>query len=421
MFFCYYLIVYYSLILILRGAFMDLSSLIQKNNTKIIFVILDGLGGLPINGKTELEMANKPNLDSLARVSACGLHIPVDYGITPGSGPGHFGVFGYDPLQYEIGRGVLEALGLDIELQKTDVALRCNYATIKNGLIVDRRAGRIPTEKNIELTNMLSENIKEIDGVKIILKPGKEHRFCLVMRFSKNITEKQAMVTDTDPQKEGKPPAEPIALNKESIEVAEIAKKFIKKAEEILKNEEKANYVLLRGFSALPDIPSFEQKYGLKACSIAVYPMYRGITKLLGMDILPVEGDIKEEMELLKKVYKDYDFVFLHIKKIDSFGEDGNFEGKIKKIEEFDSFIPEILSLNPDTLVITGDHSTPCLLKTHSWHPVPLLIKSPYVFGATVNSFTERECLKGELGIIHATSIMPLVLANTLRLRKFGA
>lgn len=400
---------------------MDLSSLIQKNNTKIVFIILDGVGGLPIDGKTELERANKPNLDSLARVSACGLHIPVDYGITPGSGPGHFGVFGYDPLKYEIGRGVLEALGVDIELQKTDVAIRCNYATKKDGLIVDRRAGRISTEKNIELTKRLSENIDEIDGVKIILKPGKEHRFCLVMRFKKEITEKQAMVKDTDPQKEGKPPFEPTPLNEESLEVSEIAKKFIKKAEEILKNEEKANYVLLRGFSALPDIPSFEQKYGLKACSIAVYPMYRGITKLLGMDTIPVQGDIKEEVEILKKVYKDYDFIFLHVKKIDSFGEDGNFEGKVKKIEEFDSFLPEILSLNPDALVITGDHSTPCLLKTHSWHPVPLLIKSPYVLGGTVNSFTERECLKGEIGIIRSVSIMPLVLANTLRLRKFGA
>ncbi|WP_353685701.1 2,3-bisphosphoglycerate-independent phosphoglycerate mutase [Thermodesulfovibrio sp. 3462-1] len=400
---------------------MDISSLVQKNNTKIVFVILDGVGGLPINGKTELEAANKPNLDALARVSACGLHIPVYYGITPGSGPGHFGVFGYDPLQYEIGRGVLEALGLGIELKKTDVALRCNYATIKNGIIVDRRAGRIPTEKNIELTERLSNQIKEIDGVEIILKPGKEHRFCLVMRFPKVINENNAMVTDTDPQKERKPPAEPLALNEESKEVSEIAKKFIKKAEEILKNEERANYVLLRGFSALPHIPSFEEKYALKACSIAVYPMYRGITRLLGMETLPVEGDIKEEVEMLKKVYKDYDFIFVHIKKTDSFGEDGNFEGKIKKIEEFDSFLPEIISLNPDTVVITGDHSTPSLLKAHSWHPVPLLIKSPYVLGGTVNAFTERECLKGELGIIPATAIMPMVLANTLRLRKFGA
>ncbi|MCS7215089.1 MAG: 2,3-bisphosphoglycerate-independent phosphoglycerate mutase [Thermodesulfovibrio sp.] len=400
---------------------MDLSALIQKNSTKIIFIILDGLGGLPIDGKTELERANKPNLDNLAKISACGLHLPVDYGITPGSGPGHFGVFGYDPLKYEIGRGVLEALGLDIELQKTDVAIRCNYATKKDGLIVDRRAGRIATEKNIELTSRLSKYINEIDGVKIILKPGKEHRFCLVMRFPKEIREKEAWVKDTDPQKEGKQPLDPVPLNSESLEVAEVAKKFIQKAEEILKNEEKANFVLLRGFSALPEIPSFEQKYGLKACSIAVYPMYRGITKLLGMDTVPVEGDIEEEVELLKKVYKDYDFLFFHVKKVDSFGEDGNFEGKVKKIEEFDRFLPEILSLNPDALVITGDHSTPCILKAHSWHPVPLLIKSPYVLGGMVNSFTERECLKGELGIIHSLSIMPLVLANTLRLRKFGA
>jgi len=400
---------------------MDISSLIQKNSTKIIFVILDGVGGLPINGKTELESANKPNLDALAKISACGLHIPVSYGITPGSGPGHFGVFGYDPLKYEIGRGVLEALGLGIELQKTDVAIRCNYATIKNGVITDRRAGRIPTEKNIELTARLSDEIKEIDGVKIILKPGKEHRFCLVMRFPENITEKEAMVKDTDPQKEGKAPNEPIPLTEEAKRVADIAKNFIEKAHEILKKEEKANYTLLRGFSALPDIPSFEEKYGLKSASIAVYPMYRGIAKLLGMATIPVEGDIKEEIELLKKVYKDYDYIFLHVKKTDSFGEDGNFEGKVKKIEEFDSYLPEILSLNPDVVVITGDHSTPSLLKAHSWHPVPLLIKSQYVWGGTSKAFTERECLKGEIGIIPAIAIMPLVLANSLRLRKFGA
>ncbi|GAB6184340.1 2,3-bisphosphoglycerate-independent phosphoglycerate mutase [Thermodesulfovibrio hydrogeniphilus] len=400
---------------------MNITSLVQKNNTKIIFLLLDGVGGLPINGKTELEAANKPNLDALARVSACGLHVPVSYGITPGSGPGHFGVFGYDPLKYEIGRGVLEALGLGIELKKTDVAIRCNYATIRDGVIVDRRAGRIPTEKNVELTGLLASQIKEIEGVEIILKPGKEHRFCLVMRFSHEIKESEAMVKDTDPQKEGKAPLEPVPFDKQAEKVAEIAKKFIDLASQILKNEERANFVLLRGFSSLPDIPSFEQKYGLKACSIAVYPMYRGITKLLGMETIPVEGDIKEEIEVLKNVYKDYDFIFVHIKKTDSYGEDGNFEAKAKKIEEFDKYLPEFLSLNPDVLVITGDHSTPSLLKSHSWHPVPLLIKSPYVLGGTVQSFTERECLKGELGIIPAVAIMPLLLANSLRLKKYGA
>jgi 2,3-bisphosphoglycerate-independent phosphoglycerate mutase len=205
---------------------MDISSLIQKNETKIIFIILDGVGGLPVNGRTELESAYKPNLDALAKSSACGLHIPVAHGITPGSGPGHFGVFGYDPFQYEIGRGMLEALGLDLELKKTDIALRCNYATLKDGLIVDRRAGRIPTEKNIELTRRLSDEIKEIDGAEIILKSGKEHRFCLVMRFPENITEKEAMVTDTDPQKEGKPPLQPKPLNEDSRKVAEVAKKI---------------------------------------------------------------------------------------------------------------------------------------------------------------------------------------------------
>lgn len=400
---------------------MDIVELVQKNNSKIVFIILDGVGGLPINDKTELEAANKPNLDNLAKVSACGLHIPVAPGITPGSGPGHFGVFGYEPTKYEIGRGVLEALGLEIELKKTDVALRCNYATLKDGVIVDRRAGRIPTEKNQELTSALSEKIREIDGVEIILKAGKEHRFCLVMRFPHEMRQEDAMVNDTDPQKEGKSPLEPKGLNSSSEKVAEVAKKFIERAREILKDEEKANFVLLRGFSALPDIPTFEQRYGLKAVSVAVYPMYRGITKLLGMETVKVEGDIKEEIDTVKQVYKDYDYVFLHIKKTDSYGEDGNFEGKVRKIEEFDKYLPDILSLNPDVLVITGDHSTPSLLRAHSWHPVPLLIKSPYVLGGTSMAFTERECLKGELGIIPATSIMPLVLANALRLRKYGA
>mgnify|MGYP001127032896 CR=1 FL=1 len=400
---------------------MDISQLIQRNNSKIVFIILDGVGGLPINGKTELEAAHKPNLDSLSQTSACGMHIPVAHGITPGSGPGHFGVFGYDPLKYDIGRGVLEALGLEVNLQKTDVAIRCNYSTIQNGIIVDRRAGRIPTEKNIELTSRLSAKIREIDGVEIILKPGKEHRFSLVFRFKEIISQNEAMVKDTDPQKENNPPLNPEALNKESEKVARIAEKFINQAKEILKNEDKANFVLLRGFSALPNIPSFEEKYGLKACSITAYPMYGGITKLTGMETLKVEGDIKEEIDLLKKVYKDYDFIFVHIKKIDSFGEDGNFQEKVKKIEEFDSYLPHITSLNPDVLLITGDHSTPAILKSHSWHPVPLLLKSPFVLGGLSKAFTERECLKGELGIIPATSIMSLVLANSLRLRKFGA
>jgi len=398
-----------------------IESLIQKNDTKILMIVLDGLGGLPINGKTELEIAHTPNLDRLARESATGLHIPVSYGITPGSGPGHFGIFGYDPLKYQIGRGVLEALGLGLRLGPTDVAFRGNYATKKNGLIIDRRAGRIPTEQSRKLTERLQQEIKEIDSAQIIFAPGMEHRFAAVMRFAEPVPEEAAAVKDTDPQKENKPALEPEPLNPQATRVASIAKTLIQKAEEILKDEPKANTVLLRGFSKVPHIPQFQERFGLKALAIAVYPMYRGLASLVGMDTPQVEGDIKEELALLKEQWNNYDFFFVHIKKVDSYGEDGNFQAKAKKIEEFDSYLPEFLALKPDVLIITGDHSTPSVLKSHSWHPVPLLIKGPYVLGGISKAFTERECLKGELGIFPAMHILPIALANAGRLKKFGA
>ncbi len=398
-----------------------LDTLIQKNDTKIVMVVLDGLGGLPINGTTEMEAANTPNLDSLARRSATGLHIPVAPGITPGSGPGHLGIFGYNPMDWQIGRGVLEALGLGMELKNTDVAMRCNYATMKDGLIVDRRAGRIPTEQSKKLTELLQKEIPQIDDVKLIFAPGMEHRFAVVFRFPDELPDGADLVNDTDPQKEGKPPLEPVGKNESARKVAEVAKKLIARAQEILKDQERANYIMLRGIARVPAIPSFHDKFGLKALAIAVYPMYRGLARLIGMDTPVVQGDIAEEIDFLKKHYDRYDFFFMHIKKTDSYGEDGNFEAKAKKLEEFDRYLPEILSLKPDVLVITGDHSTPSLLKSHSWHPVPVLINSPYVLGGLSSAFTERECAKGELGIFSAYHILPLSLANAGRLKKFGA
>lgn len=395
--------------------------LIQKNKTKIFMFILDGLGGLPVNGKTELEAAHIPNLDEIARKSATGLHIPVDYAITPGSGPGHLGIFGYNPKEWEIGRGVLEALGLGIELTNRDVAIRCNYATIQEGLVKDRRAGRIPTEKNKVLTARLQEEIRQIDEAEIIFSPGMEHRFAVVLRFPEPLEPDSDRVNDTDPQKVGKPPLRPEPRNSQSERVARIAEKLIKRVAELLKDEEPANYILLRGISQVPQIPTMEQRFGLKALAIAVYPMYRGLARLIGMDTPPVNGDIKEEIDFLRDNIEDYDFFFVHIKKIDSYGEDGDFDGKAKKIEEFDSFLPEILSLNPDVLIITGDHSTPAIMKEHSWHPVPVLIHAPYVLGGLSGGFSERECLKGELGIFPAYNILPLALANAGRLKKFGA
>jgi 2,3-bisphosphoglycerate-independent phosphoglycerate mutase len=398
-----------------------IKDLIQKNNTKIFLIVLDGLGGLPMQGKTELEAANKPNLDSLAKQSACGLHIPVSMGITPGSGPGHLSLFGYDPIEWQIGRGVLEALGLGIELKKTDIAIRVNYATLKDGIVKDRRAGRIPTEESRKITEMLQKKIQKIDNAEVILSPGMEHRFAIVLRFPKPLPPGSASIKDTDPQKEGKPPVKVTPVTQQAAKIAKVVEKLISLITETIKKQEKANFILLRGFSQVPDIPHFEDVYGLKSLCIATYPMYRGLAKLVGMDAPIISGETSDEIDFLKKNYDNYDFFFLHVKKIDSYGEDGNFEGKASKISEFDKALPEILILNPDVLIITGDHSTPAFLKSHSWHPVPVLLKSPYVLGNTCNAFTERECLKGELGTFPTVHLMTLALANAVRLKKFGA
>jgi len=396
--------------------------LIQKNESKIVMIVLDGVGGLPnASGKTELETANTPNLDALTRESACGLHIPVAHGITPGSGPGHLGVFGYNPVDCQIGRGILEALGLGLEVRKTDVAVRCNYATIKDGIIKDRRAGRIPTGQSKKLTEKLQKEIKKIDDAELIFAPGMEHRFAVLMRFPDNLAHDAAMIADTDPQKEGNAPLQPAALSKNAGRVSRIAEKLINTAHEILKNEEKANFILTRGFSNMPNIPNFDEAFGLNALAIATYPMYRGLARLVGMDTPALEGSVEDEIIFLKKKYKEHDFFFLHVKKVDSYGEDGNFEGKAERIAEFDKLLPLILELKPEVLVITGDHSTPALMKGHSWHPVPVLLKSPYVLGGLSNAFSERECVKGELGIFPAFNIMPLALAHAGRLKKFGA
>jgi len=407
---------------------MDLKPLLEKNNSKILLVVLDGLGGLPVreDGKTELELANIPNLDKLAYKSACGMHIPVDYGITPGSGPGHLGLFGYDPAKYQIGRGILEALGLDMKVTDRDIAIRGNFATVeyRNGtpIIVDRRAGRIPTEENRRIVQKITERIKEIDGVKLFIKSGREHRVAIVLRFPEPLPPGSDRVNDTDPQETGVPPLKAEGKNPNAQKVAEVINKLVEKVAEIIKDEPKANYLLLRGVSQKPQIEHFSEKFGLKAAAIAVYPMYKGLAKLVGMVEENPQGEtIADEIEKLKEVWDKYDFFFLHVKKTDSYGEDGNVEGKVKVLEEFDSELPKILELKPDVLIITGDHSTPCKVKGHSWHPVPLLIHSDYVLGRTSRAFSERECLKGELGILPAYKIMQLALANAMRLKKYGA
>ncbi len=400
--------------------------LLQPNGTKIVLCVLDGLGGLPFDGKTELEAASTPNMDRLARNGACGLHIPVARGITPGSGPSHLGLFGYDPLKHEIGRGVLEVLGLGIEPTPRDIATRGNFATVKydaeKPVVVDRRAGRISTEENKRITAKLREGIKSIDGVKVSIISGMEHRFALLLTFPESLTVGSDDISDTDPQIEGNPPLSPNPRRKEAEPVAVVVDKFIKQASKVIIDEPRANFTLLRGFSVYPNLSPFAEVYGLRAAAVAAYPMYRGVAKLVGMDVLEVEDtSIKSEIETLKRHFHEYDFFYFHIKKTDSYGEDGNYDGKVKVIEEFDSFVPDILSLNPDVIVITGDHSTPAVMKSHSWHPVPFLLSSVYIRGGGSQGFSEKECLKGELGIFRATDAITLMLSHAKRLQKFGA
>ena len=395
-----------------------LRSLTVRTDSKLILVVIDGLGGLPVGGRTELEAAKTPNLDRLASKSACGLIDPISYGITPGSGPSHLALFGYDPLQYEIGRGVMEALGIDIPLTRDDLAARGNFATIDDrGIIVDRRAGRIATEKNGELCRFLGNEIKEVEGVRISVYPGKEHRFVLVFR-GEGLRDD---LTDADPQKDGLQARGTEALSDEARRTAEVVNLYLKKANEVLRPFHPANTILLRGFSKVPNIPTMLDRFKLRPAAIATYPMYRGLARLVGMEILETGETLREEAETLKKYYDGYDFFYIHFKKTDSAGEDGNFKLKVKVLEEIDRVVPSLLKLKPDVLVVTGDHSTPSLLKGHSWHPNPILLHSKYIRPDSIRRFTERHCQRGQLGRFTAVHILPLMLANGLKLKKFGA
>jgi 2,3-bisphosphoglycerate-independent phosphoglycerate mutase len=403
-----------------------IKKILQQNNTKIVLCVLDGLGGLPKNGKTELEAASTPNLDELARNGACGQHLPVAIGITPGSGVAHLGLFGYDPLKYEIGRGVLEAMGLGLELTPRDLAIRGNFATVRYDggapVVADRRAGRIPTQENKRIVARITEKIKEIDGVKVSVTSGMEHRVAVIFTFPEPIPKGGDDIHDTDPQLEGKSPLVPKGNNPEAQKVAGIVEKFINQAAKIIRDEERANYLLLRGFAVHPNLTTYDEAYGLRAACIATYPMYRGVAKLVGMDVLEVRDmTIGSEIETLKRGYDKYDFFYLHVKKTDSYGEDGNFDAKAGVIEEFDSYVPEITALKPDVIVVTGDHSTPAAMKAHSWHPVPILISSKYARGGGLKGFGESDCGRGELGTFRAVDLMTLILAHAGRLQKYGA
>jgi 2,3-bisphosphoglycerate-independent phosphoglycerate mutase len=401
---------------------MDLHRLTRelhvKNSTKIVMYVGDGLGGLPQQpgGCTELETANTPNLDALAKAGVLGSSIPVLPGISPGSGPGHLGLFGYDPLQYMIGRGALEATGIGFELKQGDVAIRANFCTLDaKGNISDRRAGRIPSEESAPLAIKL--RAVKIPGIEVFVEPVKEHRFVVVLRGEGL----HGNVQDTDPQTTGVPPLHPVANDAASKKAADIAKEFIRQAQELLKQEKKANGLTLRGFSGKPALPSYEEVYGLKAAAIAVYPMYKGLARLVGMDILGKPQTLGEQMAVLEENWSKYDFFFIHFKYTDSTGEDGKFENKVKRTEEFDAAVPRITALKPDVLIVTGDHSTPSMLASHSWHPVPTLLSAKYCRTDACERFGESECLRGGLGQFEAKHLMTLALANAQRLGKFGA
>ncbi|MEI6256574.1 MAG: 2,3-bisphosphoglycerate-independent phosphoglycerate mutase [Planctomycetota bacterium] len=390
----------------------------EKNGSKIVMLVADGLGGLPLepHGRTELETADTPNLDRLASRGTSGLSVPVLPGITPGSGPGHLGLFGYDPLAFKIGRGALEATGIGFELGPHDVAARGNFCTLDSaGLISDRRAGRIPSEESFKVVERL-QSVK-IPGVETFVRPVKEHRFVVVFRGEGL----DGAVADTDPQAVGVVPLDPTPLTPAARRTAEVAKEFVRQACAILADEKKANGMVLRGFAAKPQLPSYLELYGLRAAAIAVYPMYKGLAQLVGMTLVGKAQTLDEQIDELAKCWNDYDFFFLHFKYTDSTGEDGDFQQKVKRIEELDRAMPRIEKLGPDVLIVTGDHSTPSKLKGHSWHPVPTLLVADTCRPDGLDKFSERDCLRGGFGQFPAKHLMLLAMAHSLRFGKYGA
>ncbi|MBI2165991.1 MAG: 2,3-bisphosphoglycerate-independent phosphoglycerate mutase [Chloroflexi bacterium] len=397
--------------------FPHLQEIVQQTDSRIVFLVVDGLGGVPhpATGRSELEVARVPNLNSLAGESACGLLTPVLPGVTPGSGPGHLALFGYDPVRYTIGRGVLEAFGIGLELSAGQVAARGNFCTVdEQGIIVDRRAGRIESHEAEPRCREL-DRIR-VSGGHVSVHPVKDHRFVLVLSGN-GLSER---VSETDPQKTGVTPLEARPLDGAAATTASMVNEFVSAARRQLMGQPKANMVLLRGFSQAPAFPSMAQAYQLSPAAIAAYPMYRGLAKLVGMTVIPTGSIFREEVDTLEEHFREHDFFFLHYKNADAAGEDGDFEKKVAALEELDALLQRIVALKPDVLVVTGDHATPSILAGHSWHPVPVLIHSPWTKGEGVNGFNERACGQGSLGRIPSANLMFLALAHAGKLKKFG-
>jgi 2,3-bisphosphoglycerate-independent phosphoglycerate mutase len=387
-------------------------------DTKIVLVVMDGLGGLPHPDtyRTELEQANTPNLDRMARDAACGLTIPVATGITPGSGPGHLALFGYDPIANDIGRGVLEATGIDFPLTASDIAARGNFCTVDGeGVIVDRRAGRVATEISAPLCARLAA--LELPGVEVFVEPVREHRFVLVLR-GEGLSDR---LTSNDPNREGFRPLPVEPLVPEAADTANLVNVWVEEARHVLADEHPANFTLVRGFSKVPDLPQMREVFKLRAASVAVYPMYRGLAKLVGMDALSGGNGLDDQLATVRERWDDYDYFFIHYKKTDAAGEDGDFQRKVHAIEELDAWIPELLELGPDVVMVAGDHSTPAVMAAHSWHPVPFMLCGPGVRADDADEFNERHCQRGSLGTFPATEALPLAMAHSGRFTKYGA
>ncbi len=387
-------------------------------DTKILLLVVDGLGGLPHpdTGLSELDTAALPNLDRLAAAGSCGLHTPIAPGLTPGSGAAHLALFGYDPLRSEIGRGALSALGLGLDFEKGDVAIRLNFCTVDPaGVVLDRRAGRISTETCREMCEILKQ--VSIPNVELEITPELDYRAVLKLR-GPSLSHR---VSDSDPQVTGVPSLQLKALADEANHTVEVVNGFLRQAKLLLANERPANMVLMRGFGSCPELPSFLDVYGLKALAVAAYPMYRGVAAAVSMDAVATENDLASGCRALEERFAAYDFAYLHVKPTDSAGEDGDFDRKVKLLEEVDSIVPRLEALAPDVLMITGDHSTPSIMCSHSWHPVPCVISSKSVLPVPAATFSERGCAVGSLGHVASTSLMALALAHAGRLAKFGA
>ena len=395
----------------------ELQDCYTSTSSKIVLLVVDGLGGLahPDTRLSELETANIPNLDAMAQESACGLTTPVLPGVAPGSGPGHLALFGYDPLKHLIGRGALEALGIEVALQPGDVAARGNFCLVDgDGLLLDRRAGRIPTEFSVPLCERLDKI--EIAGVQIDVFPVQDYRFVLRLR-GEGLSE---LISETDPQVTDAPALPVKPLTPEAKRTAELVNDFVSQASKLLAEEGRANMVLLRGFAQMPNLPPMNDAYQLNTAGIAAYPMYRGLAEVAGMKVIPTGRTFGDEVETLRQNFDTHDFFFIHYKPADAAGEDGDFDAKVKCLEDLDPFIPQIRELNPDVFLVAGDHATPAIMAAHSWHPVPFMLHSKLTRGEGVPRFNERTCAQGSVGSILATQVMLLAMSHAGKLQKYG-